>query len=57
MVEVVYAHFTKTNRECMAIKAFVRALPGQEIKYDLSIVDPKTLDEAIQLAHAREVFF
>ena len=57
MVEVVYAHFTKTNRECMAIKAFVSALPGPEIKYELSKVNPKTLDEAIQLAHAREVHF
>ena len=57
MVEVVYAHFTKHNRECMAIKAFISAQPGPGIKYELSKANPKTLDEAIQLAHAREVHF
>lgn len=41
----------------MAVKSFISALPGPEVKYELNLAKPKSLDEAILIALNREVHF
>ena len=57
MVEVIYADCDGYIRDNMAISYFVRALPNNQIKYELNKTRPTSLDQAVQSAAHYEFWF
>ena len=57
MSSLVYADIHPTQRERLTIQHFVEALDQPAIQYDVKQKSPVTLDEALEIATTREMFF